>query len=95
MVNSGVMPYYRLGVTIENYVDIKVYRIYPPKDYAKRARICEHIITHYNEGRADVTALNLSSNANRLYRILIFAFSIAFGKIIVYNYYKRINLRTI
>ena len=53
MVRSGVMPYYRLGVTIENYVDIKVYRIYPPKDYAKWARICEHIIMHYNEGWAD------------------------------------------
>ena len=53
MVKSGVMPYYRLGVTIENHVDIKVYRIYPPKDYAKWARICEHIIMHYNEGWAD------------------------------------------
>lgn len=53
MVRSGVMPYYRLGVTIENYVDIKVYRIYPPKDYAKWARICEHIIMHYNEGWAN------------------------------------------
>jgi hypothetical protein len=53
MVKSGVMPYYRLGVTIENYVDIKAYRIYPPKDYAKWARICEHIIMHYNEGWAD------------------------------------------
>ena len=25
----------------------------PPKDYAKWARICEHIITHYTEGWAD------------------------------------------
>ncbi len=53
MVKAGVKPYYRLGVTIENYVDIKAYRIYPPKDYAKWARICEHIIRHYNEGWAD------------------------------------------
>ena len=53
MVKSGVMPYYRLGVTIENYVDIKAYRIYPPKDFAKWARICEHIIMHYNEGWAN------------------------------------------
>ena len=53
MVKSGVMPYYRLGVTIENYVDIKAYRIYPPKDFHKWARICEHIIMHYNEGWAD------------------------------------------
>ena len=53
MVKSGVMPYYRLGVTIENYIDIKAYHIYPPKDFAKWARICEHIIMHYNEGWAD------------------------------------------
>ena len=53
MVECGVMPYYRLGVTIENYVDIKAYRIYPPKDFAKWARICEHIIMHYTEGWAD------------------------------------------
>ncbi len=53
MVEAGVKPYYRLGVTIENYVSIKAYRIYPPKDYKKWAEICEHIIMHYNEGWAD------------------------------------------
>ena len=53
MIDCGVEPYYRLGVTIENYVDIKAYRIYPPKDNAKWARICEHVIMHYNEGWAD------------------------------------------
>ncbi|MBQ9132328.1 MAG: hypothetical protein IJX62_07655 [Clostridia bacterium] len=53
MVESGVMPYYRLGVTIENFHYIKAYRIFPPKDFAKWARICEHIILHYNEGWAN------------------------------------------
>ena len=50
---AGVKPYFRLGVTIENYPHIRAYRIYPPKDFAKWARICEHIIRHYNEGWAD------------------------------------------
>ena len=49
----GLKPIYRLGVTIENQAHIKAYRIYPPKDFAKWARICEHIIRHYNEGWAD------------------------------------------
>ena len=60
MVKSGVEPYYRLGVTIENYVDIKAYRIYPPKDNAKWARICEHIIIHYNESWADGFRYNIT-----------------------------------
>lgn len=51
--NCGCEPVYRLGVTIENYHYIKAYRIFPPKDPAKWARICEHIIRHYNEGWAD------------------------------------------
>lgn len=46
-------PFFRLGVTIENAWEMKAYRIYPPKDAAKWARICEHIIRHYNEGWAD------------------------------------------
>ena len=50
---SGVKPFYRLGVTIENLYQIKSYRIDPPKDYAKWARICEHVIRHYNEGWAN------------------------------------------
>ncbi|MBQ4517929.1 MAG: hypothetical protein II997_05020 [Clostridia bacterium] len=49
----GVEPYFRLGVTIENQRYIKAYRIHPPKDYKKWARICEHIIRHYNEGWAN------------------------------------------
>ncbi len=48
-----VKPVYRLGVTIENYAEIRAYNIYPPKDFSKWARICEHIIRHYNEGWAN------------------------------------------
>ncbi len=44
LIEAGIEPVYRLGVTIENAVDIKTYRIDPPKDYNKWARICEHII---------------------------------------------------
>ncbi len=53
LIEAGIEPVYRLGVTIENDVDIKTYRIDPPKDYNKWARICEHIIRHYTEGWAD------------------------------------------
>lgn len=53
LVEAGVEPYYRLGVSIENNAAVKAYRIFPPSDYAKWARICEHIILHYNYGWAD------------------------------------------
>ena len=53
LMDAGVEPYYRLGITIENQSYIKAYRTDPPKDYDKWARICEHIIAHYNEGWAD------------------------------------------
>lgn len=50
---TGSKPYFRLGVTIENYHYIKAYNIYPPADFDKWARICERVIAHYNEGWAD------------------------------------------
>ena len=53
MMAAGAEPIYRLGVTIENYQKIRAYRIDPPSDFGKWARICEHIIRHYNEGWAD------------------------------------------
>lgn len=53
MAECGVMPVFRLGVTIENYQRLRVYRLNPPEDYEKWARICEHIIMHYNEGWAN------------------------------------------
>ena len=53
LINSGVEPFFRLGVTIENDALIKSYRLDPPSDYHKWAVICEHIIRHYTEGWAD------------------------------------------
>lgn len=53
LVQAGCQPYFRLGVTIENAFRVKAYRIFPPKDFAKWARICEHVIRHYNEGWAN------------------------------------------
>lgn len=52
LIDSGSEPFYRLGQSIENQKVAK-YNIYPPKNYKKWARICEHIIRHYNEGWAD------------------------------------------
>ena len=59
LINAGVEPYYRLGVTIENQALVKPYHTVPPKDYAKWARICEHIIMHYTEGWADGFKYNI------------------------------------
>ena len=58
--NAGVEPYFRLGVTIENAHAIKAYRIYPPKDFDKWARICEHVVRHYTEGWADGFRMKVS-----------------------------------
>ena len=51
IIESGANVVYRLGVTIE--WGSKKYTIYPPKDFKKWARICEHIVRHYNEGWAN------------------------------------------
>ena len=59
-VENGVEPYFRLGVTIENVHRVKAYRVFPPKDYAKWARICEHVVRHYNEGWADGSRLGIT-----------------------------------
>ena len=53
LVEADVEPYYRLGITIENQAYIKPYRTFPPKDFQKWARICEHVIRHYTEGWAE------------------------------------------
>ena len=47
-VNTRI--YYRLGAAIEHWHKKGTY---PPKDFSKWARICEHIIRHYTEGWAD------------------------------------------
>ena len=52
-IEAKCEPIYRLGIAIENYPQIKAYRLDPPKDFGKWARICEHIIRHYNEGWAN------------------------------------------
>ena len=48
---AGTEVFYRLGQSIEH--GIKKYHVGPPKDFAKWARICEHVIRHYNEGWAN------------------------------------------
>jgi len=51
IIESGANVVYRLGITIE--WGSKKYTSIPPRDFAKWARICEHIIMHYNEGWCD------------------------------------------
>ncbi len=53
LMDHGVEPIYRLGVTIENYCEIRRYRTFVPKDFDKWARICEHVIRHYIDGWAN------------------------------------------
>lgn len=53
LIAEGVQPYFRLGVSIENEHAVKTYRLYPPKDFDKWARVCEHVIRHYNDGFAN------------------------------------------
>ena len=43
--------FYRLGAKIEH--GVKKYHIHPPADFNKWAKVCEHIIRHYNCGWAD------------------------------------------
>ena len=50
-LSVGAKIIYRLGISIE-HAPIKRYTA-PPSDFAKWARICEHIIRHYNEGWAN------------------------------------------
>ena len=51
IIEGGAQVVYRLGITIE--WGTKKYTSIPPKDFAKWARICEHVIMHYNEGWAN------------------------------------------
>ena len=51
MRRSGAEPFYRLGQRVERTT--RRYNVYPPKDFAKWARICEGIIRHYNSGWAN------------------------------------------
>lgn len=47
---AGTRTFYRLGATIEHGYK---YGTYPPADFEKWARICEHIMMHYTQGWAD------------------------------------------
>lgn len=49
---AGTETFYRLGHRIEN-VGLKKYGTLPPRDFLKWAKICEHIILHYNFGWAN------------------------------------------
>ncbi len=51
IIEYGAKPFFRLGSRIEH--EVKKYNTYPPKDFYKWARICEHIIMHYTEGWAN------------------------------------------
>ena len=51
MLKVGSKPFYRLGQTFNFTMDKS--SVQPPKDFAKWARICEHIVKHYNEGWAE------------------------------------------
>ena len=62
LAENGVEPYFRLGVSIENFAGsgFRPRRINPPTDFAKWARICEHVIRHYTEGWADGPRLKVT-----------------------------------
>lgn len=49
--DAGCETFYRLGESIDHYK--KQLYVHNPKDHLKWAKICEHIIRHYNEGWAD------------------------------------------
>lgn len=51
IVESGAQVFFRLGESIDHSGEDKY--INPPEDYTKWAKVCEHIIKHYNEGWAD------------------------------------------
>ena len=53
LVAAGIRIFYRLGQTYESFHKVKAYHTAPPADFAKYARVCEHIVAHYNEGWAD------------------------------------------
>ena len=55
---ANAKVFYRLGESIDHY-DKKIY-IEPPKDFHKWARICEHVIRHYNEGWANGQYLGIT-----------------------------------
>lgn len=55
--DAGAKVFYRLGSKIEH--EPKKYHTNVPKDFAKYARVCEHIIRHLCEGWADGLHLDI------------------------------------
>jgi len=53
LVATGTKVIYRLNNNHHEPYNIKKYGPWPPKSYEKWARICSHIIAHYNDGWAD------------------------------------------
>ena len=62
LATNGVEPYFRLGVAIENFAGagFAPRRTVPPKDFAKWAHVCEHVIRHYTEGWANGLKLKIT-----------------------------------
>ena len=61
IIDAGVEPFWRLGVTFENFTAIKGYHVFPPKDPQKWAEICEGVIRHFTEGWANGFYYNKST----------------------------------
>ena len=55
---AGTGIFFRLGQTIEH--GTKKYHVFPPTDFAKWARICEHVVRHYNEKWANGFAYGIT-----------------------------------
>lgn len=53
LIEKGVQVFYRLGESIEHTYTIKRIHTKKPKDFSKWARICERIVSHYNDGWAN------------------------------------------
>ena len=50
-LRAGTQIFYRLGSKIEHWK--KKYNVIPPSDPLKWAQVCDHIISHYNDGWAN------------------------------------------
>ena len=56
-LEAGTKTFFRLGQSIEH--QIRKMHVFPPKDYLKWSKICEHIIRHYTEGWANGFTLDM------------------------------------
>jgi len=53
LVGTGAQIIWRLGNAGHEPSGLKKYGAWPPKDFKKWARICSHVVAHYNDGWAD------------------------------------------